>query len=256
MCIRSVILLVTLLLAPWPVSAAGGTGAPLPAHRAEYLVTRDALPIATMVMELELRPDGGYLYRSTTRPEGALALVGMALDIAAGARVTEVSAGRVGADGFHPEHYRYRRDNDDTRELTVTFDWVEGRAAIKSENKPWSMPVPPEAQDKLAVLLALRKDLAAGNRGLSYPVADGGKLKTYAYRILGRQEVSTPAGTWECLELERVKEGGPPDYRLCLAPDLSYLPVRVDREESGSLFRMELTSVGKLGSVTPDRSGD
>jgi len=253
---RPFVLLVELLLVSWVASAADSTGVVLPPHRAKYLVTRDALPIATVEMELQLQPDRGYLYRSTMRPEGALAfLAGMALDIAAGARITEVSAGRVDAEGFHPQHYRYRRDNDDTRELTVTFDRVKGRADMDSQQKPWSMPVPPEAVDKLSVLLALRNDLAAGKPVLSYPVADGGKLKTYAYSTVGEREVSTPAGVWECLEVERVKEGGPPDYRLWLSPALSYLPVRVDREEGGSLFRMELTAVDGLGRGAPDPSG-
>jgi hypothetical protein len=250
--VRSQIRLLALLGIPWLCASAGE---PLPAHRAEYLVTRDALPVATMVMELEIQPDGGYLYRSVTRPEGALALVGMALDIASGAQVTEESAGRVEKGRFRPLRYRYRRDNDDTRELSVTFDWADDRANMDSEGRPWSMPVPPNATDKLAVLLDLRQDLAAGARSPAYPVADGGRLKSYAYEVLDREEIGTPAGTWETVALRRSKDGAPADYRLWLAPGLRYLPVLVDREENGSLYRMELTSVEGLRGGPPEQPG-
>jgi len=200
-----------------------------------------------MVMELQFRPGDRYLYRSVTRPHTAVEFVSMALDISSAARITEESAGRIAADRFRPEHYRHWRYNADGRELTVTFDWEKGRAAIDSDDKPWSMPIPEDALDKLVVLLALRLDLMRGVQRLSYPVADGGKLKTYAYQIGGRREIETPAGTWQAIEVTRTKDAAPPDYRLWLAPELSYLPLRVEREENGALYRMELNAMGESG---------
>jgi len=163
---------------------------PIPAHRAEYLLTRDSLPFAEMVMELRLTPDGGYVYRAETKPHKAVELMmSLSQDIGAGARLEEVSSGRIVAGRFRPHQYHHRRDNDDRRALTISFDWTSGQAAIDSADRPWTMKVPPDAQDKLAVLLALRADLAAGREDLSYAVADGGRLKTYRYSSDGTEEI-------------------------------------------------------------------
>lgn len=251
MSIRPCTLLSVLILAIWLPALTVSADTSLAPHRAEYLLTRDGLPVATMTMKLELLPNGAYRYQSTTRPHGALALVSMALEIVSGARITEESMGAIATGRFRPAHYRHQRDNEDSRELTVTFNWDTGHATMDSENKPWSMTIPEGTLDKLVVLLALRNDLAAGILSPSYPVADGGKLKTYKYRMQGRQDITTPAGVWNSVELVRSKNDDPPDYRLWLAPDLSYLPIRVERNENGSLFRMDLISVEGLGADPP-----
>lgn len=224
--------------------------APLPPHRAEYLLTRDGLPVADMVMELRLTPDGGYTYRADTRPHKAIELMmSLSADIGSGTRLEEVSSGRVVAGRFRPDQYRYRRDNNDRRTLTLSFDWAAGQAAIASEERPWTMKVPADAQDKLAVLLDLRTDLAAGQGHLSYPVADGGRLKTYRYTHAGREDVGIAAGVWSCLVLNRTKDQGDIDYRLWLAPALDYLPVRVERTENGVHYQMDLTALKPMPAL-------
>jgi hypothetical protein len=230
-----------------PLTVAADLDPPLRAHRAEYLLTRDGLPVANTVMELELLPDGGYRYRSTTLPHAALALMGKALDLGAAARMIEESSGQIVDGRFRPQRYLYRRVNENSRVLSVTFDWAENRATTESEGKPWSMKVPDGTLDKLGVLLSLRRDLASGMRDPVYSVADGGKLKTYRFEHKGDEEIVTPAGTWPTLQVTRAKDDKSADYRLWLSPDLDYLPVRVEREELGSQFRMDLTLVEALG---------
>lgn len=215
--------------------------APLESHRAEYLLTRDGLPVATMVMELNLSEDDRYHYHARTRPHKALALVGKALEISPGARVDEISGGSMPKGHFRPDYYHHQRENGGSRELSITFDWTRGRANIESEDKPWSMEIPANALDKLVVLLALRQDLALGERDFTYPVADGGKLKSYRYVVAGKDQITTGAGTWDCVEVTRSKQGGPTDYRLWLAPDLGYLPILIERDEKGARYSMELS---------------
>lgn len=227
----------------WLVCSASAEPNPVPPHRAEYLLTRDGFPFATMVMKLDLPSEGYYRYRSRTRPQRALALASKALAIAPGANVSEESEGRIAEGRLRPDRYLYHRRNDESHDLTIAFDWEKGQARTDSKNVPWSMEIPAATLDKLVVLLALGQDAATGAQDISYPVADGGKLKIYRYRVQGRQEIGTPAGTWEAIEVARTKQNGPLDYRLWLAPNLGYLPVRVEREDNGSLYLMELTSI-------------
>jgi len=239
------------LLALCLSAASAADPAPLPAHRAEYLLTRDGLPFADMVMELQPDPDGGYAYRAETKPHKAIELMlSLSGDIGAGARVEELSSGRVVAGRFRPDQYRHRRDGDAQRTLDVRFDWGAVRAAMASADRPWTMKIPPDTQDKLSVLLALRTDLAAGADELSYPVADGGRLKTYRYTRERPDEVAIGQAAWSSITLTRVKDKGEIDYRLWLAPALAYLPVRVERTANGVHYRMELIA-HQLGPARP-----
>lgn len=219
----------------------------MPPHRAEYLLTRDGLPIATMVMELNLTADGRYHYHARTRPHKALALVSKALEISPAAQVSETSKGGIRGGRYRPDQYRYRRDNESSRELTIAFDWKLGRANIESADKPWSVEVPADALDKLVVLLVLRQDLAEGAKDLTYQVADGGKLKSYRYVVTDQDRITTAGGSWHSVEVTRSKQEGPADYRLWLAPDLAYLPILIERDENGASFSMELTAIKNLG---------
>ncbi len=235
-------------------AVAGAETPPIPPHRAEYLLTRDGLPIGVMTMELAIDAKGSYSYRAHTEPHAAVALMSQALELGDGAGQTEESLGEVEAGRFRPRKYHFRRAGAETgRSLDLTFDWARGRAAISSEGKPWSMEVPAEAQDKLSVLLAVRLDLGPAQGVHSYPVADGGRLKTYSFRVLGRESLPGPDGERDTLAVERSKDGREVDYRLWMAPNLHQLPVRIERDEAGSLYVMELTRFE--GAASPQEQG-
>jgi hypothetical protein len=226
------------------LSAAAIAEAPIPPHRAVYLLTRDGLPLGVITMELMIDANGGYRYRAHTEPHAAVALMSQALELGDGVSQTEESLGDIEAGRFRPREYHFRREGTEAgRSLDLTFDWSRGRAAITSEGKPWSMEVPAGVQDKLSVLLALRQDLGVAQGERSYRVADGGRLKTYGFRVLGRESLPGPDGERDTMALERSKDGREADYRLWMAPDLNQLPVRVERDEAGSLYVMELTRI-------------
>jgi Protein of unknown function (DUF3108) len=234
--------------------AAAADEAPIPPHRAEYLLTRDGLPFGVMTMELAVDADGGYRYRAHTAPHAAVALMSHALELGDNVTQTEESIGKLDKGRFRPQEYHFRREDTEAgRGLDLTFDWERGRAAILSEGKPWSMDVPAEAQDKLSVLLALRQDLRGEQTRHDYQVADGGRLKTYGFRVLGRESLPGAEGERDTLALERSKDGRDVDYRLWMAPELNQLPVRVEREEAGSLYVMELVRVDASG--LPEEAG-
>jgi hypothetical protein len=222
----------------------------IPPHHAEYVLTRDGLPFGIMTIDLEIDTKGGYRYRARTEPHAAVALMEQALELGDGVSQTEESIGRLEAGRFRPSEYRFRREGTAAaRGLDLTFDWQRRRAVIVSEGKPWSMEVPDGAQDKLSVQLALRQDLDSARKEISYSVADGGRLKTYRFRILGPESLPGPAGDRDTLALERYKDDREVDYRLWTAPGLHQLPVRVEREEGGSVFVMELTQVDDKASA-------
>ena len=228
-------LLPLLLLLCWllPLSAAAEQGALHP-FSAEYRLTRDGVPIGSTRVTLEYLPDGGYLYRARTEPNAVVSLVREE-------SILEESQGRVVEGRPRPDHYLYRRDGDGPRHrLRLEFDWPRLRVQIDDESSSWHMEVTAQTLDKLVQQLVFTRELGQGVRRADYRVADGGRLKEYRYRVLGRESVVTPLGRFDAFKVARSKGSGASDYTLWLAPTLNHRPVRILRRHRGSLYRMEL----------------
>ncbi|WP_432695615.1 DUF3108 domain-containing protein [Marinobacterium sp. YM272] len=137
-------------------------------------------------------------------------------------------------DTIRPSRYRYERKLLGRERLVeLEFDWSANHVTTTVENKPWHMKVPDGAQDKLSYQLQLRLDLAAGKKEMVYQVADGGPLSEYHFRVLGEETVSTPAGDFNALKVERVRgDKAKRTTHLWFAPELEYLIVKLYQIES------------------------
>ncbi|MCK4587906.1 MAG: DUF3108 domain-containing protein, partial [Gammaproteobacteria bacterium] len=62
-------------------------------------------------------------------------------------------------------------------------------------------------------------------------VADGGKLKSYDAVIQKTETIETPAGEFETIRVNR--DDGKRVTTLWCAPDLNYLPVRIEHYKKG-----------------------
>ncbi len=103
------------------------------------------------------------------------------------------------------------------------------------------MRVPDDALDKHSLVLAVSADLRDGRLASSYPVADGGRLKTYTFERLGDERLVTPLGVHDTIKLRRERPGGRPATLFWHAPALDHLPVRIERRDGeGRVLRMSL----------------
>lgn len=126
----------------------------------------------------------------------------------------------------------------------VHFDW-ENRRAVIDGNRDFDLPA--RAVDALAATMMARCHLARGEQELDFAVADPDGLQRYRFRVLGREALKTPAGTFDTLRLERIYAEGNQRTQLWVATDLNYFMVRMDHAEN--LFirgRIELTDHGLL----------
>jgi hypothetical protein len=108
------------------------------------------------------------------------------------------------------------------------FDWDANTLTMQYKGDPHTVPMPPNAQDRLSFLLAF-----AFTPNSAYPVsisvADGGSISSYVFEVVGQERVKTPAGEFETTKVARRKDG-PEDRRsteIWLAPSRGNIPVRI-----------------------------
>lgn len=142
-----------------------------------------------------------------------------------------------------PEHYEYHRTVlGSKKDAVLQFNWQTGTVLNDVKKKPWVMDTPPGTQDNLSYQMQLRLDLASGKESLGYSVADGGKLKSYAFKRVGHDVVQTALGSVNAVKIQRDR--GPNSKRqtyIWLAPELDFMLVKLQQvEKSGKEYSLLL----------------
>lgn len=206
---------------------------------ADYELSRNGIPVAHTRLSLDLRDDGAYLYRARTEPNVLISLWREDL-------ILEQSTGRLIDGSPRPDNYYYQRvSGSGGYSVTMAFDWEKNRVRIGEKPRHWFLDLEPGTLDKFVQQLALSHELDQGADVPRFTVADGGKLKEYSYKSIGKESVETPMGRYETLKLERHKDDAESDYTLWLAPVLDYLPIRILRLHNGARYLMEIEDLDR-----------
>ncbi|MDX1320371.1 MAG: DUF3108 domain-containing protein, partial [Oceanospirillum sp.] len=99
------------------------------------------------------------------------------------------------------------------------------------DNKPWKMDIPVNAQDLLSYQLKLRYDLMQNpeQKQFQYPVADGGKIKFFTFRVVGEEVLKTPMGRLNTIKLESLRHSKMDvEHLVWLAKDWDNLLLRIE----------------------------
>lgn len=199
-------------------------------------------PITIGETRRSLTPDGPdrFVFESVTRPTGVSRLL-------RSGQVVERSLWTWHGNHLRPLEYTYfRRGSKQPRSVNLYFDWPRRRLTNTINGDPWQMPLVDDLTvDKLLFQLRLMHDLPSREPRLHYPVADGGRLKTYTLEILGAETIQLPIGTFDTLRV-RHRSGTRQTTYWC-ASQLRYLPVRIERRQAdGGTINAVLTSVRGL----------
>lgn len=228
-----------LVAALWFAIAHGAAETQLPMFNAEYSIMRNGIAMGVSTRSLSLNQDGTYLYASSTRATGLLSW--FVKD-----RIDEHSKWVFDGERIRPLEYAYDRyGGNKTRHVRLSFDWQHLTVTNSIDGEPWHMDIPPDAQDKLVYQLAIMADLLNGKKDLTYKIADGGKLKEYAFEIKGEEVINTSLGKLKTVRIQRI--GDTRDSTVWCAPQFSYLPVRLEQQDTdGSELTMQLNSARGL----------
>ncbi|HIZ50458.1 MAG TPA: DUF3108 domain-containing protein [Candidatus Pseudomonas excrementavium] len=176
------------------------------------------------------------------------------------ARLSEESKLRLDNDQLVPLSYRYERKGlGRGRVTTQTFDWEAGVVTGEHKKESFSLPTEPGLLDRTTYQMALQRDLMAGKTEMSYRVVDEDEIEEYRFRVTGEKRVTTRAGQFDAVEVERIRE---PDAKrettLWFAKDWQYLLVRLSQVETDGqhyqIMLKEATLDGEPVIGTPVKS--
>jgi len=72
-------------------------------------------------------------------------------------------------------------------------------------------------------------------------VVNKNKLKTYVLSKVKQEQIKTADTSFDTIKLSEAKQRQPVSTRFWLAPELNYLPVKIERKEKKDTFTMTLS---------------
>lgn len=214
-----------------PALATKGEPTEIGAYRARYEVRYGGFKVGEMTQRLAALQNGQRSLETVAYTTGLASWL-------KSDKVVEKSIWRDKRSGPLPLSYTYRYSGQSKRVFEkLGFDWKAGIVSSLRDGMTVELPAEPGILDKHMYQIVMREDLLKGERINSYRVADRNKIKEYSLELVGREAVTIEGfGELDCL---KVKKGS---TLLWLAEKFDYLPVRIEKEEGGSLASSHLVS--------------
>ena len=197
------------------ISALAGAAQAAPPARVEIAsqILRNGSAVAEVVYRMQ---HNGRVYEltETWQGRGIFALRGSA---------KRTSRGVVSAEGLKPLEFTDERTG--RRTARAQFDWNAKTVTMQYRGDPRSEPLPAHAQDRLSFMFGFAFAPPRSGGRFVFDLLDGRGQSQHVYAVDGRALLKIPAGEFNAVKLVR------PDtdevVEIWLAPELSYLPVRV-----------------------------
>lgn len=223
----------------------------LPLYEASYEARSHGLS-TTAHRQLQHDEDGGY------RVSHGLSVSVLGATVIS---VEESSRFRWQSPYIVPQYYDYQQEGVSRRWETMEFDWQKGQALVRARDADdVETALLDGVLDQLSFQVQLRMDVrsAARNAGevrdFRYRIMDGGTIECHLYRLTGEETLETPAGEFDTVRLERIREeDNPRSTVLWLAPELDFQLARLE-QTNGSGRRTEL--VLESLEPTPESEND
>ena len=214
----------------------------------EYALKKDNTVVGMMIRTLKHLDSDRFLFESSSKTTGFISLFYKN-------SIHESTAWHISENQFIAEEYHYLRNKKDKlRKVDIHFDWDKKKIITTVNDSSWSMPIEKPVYDKLLYQIAVMYDLSAGRPIHTYRIADGGRMKEYYFESAGNELLSKSIGDVKTVKIIRHKENKQDRIILWCAPDLYYLPVRVDTyEDDGSVITAYIKRIEglNLGSIQP-----
>jgi len=224
-----------LLLIAAPAGAAGITE-----YAAEYEVFYDGKRLASAEFALEQSGDSGsYVFSTATKARAMLRVLRPG-------EAAERSEFRLTDERIEPMRFAF---DDGTRKgednFSLQFDRSADSVVLTTATATQSFPLESGLLDRGSLQVALMHDLLRCVEPDVYSIVDDDGVQTYRYERLDARDVGTGIGILPTVRFSQTSEGSSRTTILWFAPELSYLPVRIEQMRNGeirTIFALEKIS--------------
>lgn len=224
--IRFVLALLAGMSTLLPAHAADWTPTPF---QATYSVQWKGFNAGTSKLELRRTGPDTWLYDSRNLARGVFR-------IAIPDTVTQTSELRFANGRTQPLKFRGDDGGEATnRDVSLDFDWQQGRVRGTAENRPVDLALQPGLQDPMSIQIAQMHAAATGQVPVRMHSIDKDEVKEYEFTRVGPERLKTALGELDTLIFESRRPGSSRMIRLWMAPSLGYLPVRAERRKGTKL---------------------
>lgn len=202
--------------------------------KARYALARGGFDVGEVITDFDIDEAGRYRYESFAKTTGLAALF-------SGLKIRQVSEGQWNAGGPQPDSYLHvRRDGDGVDRSLVRF----GDPAIRVHNgETETLELPEPVYDPSTLSLLLVHQLRCTQLEDRYDaVTETGEERVFAVSLLDGGTEPALGREWAVQRIVRTQVGG--GFRLVLhvAPDLNYMPIRIDWRNGDAAYRLRLQS--------------
>lgn len=223
------------LLTPFALAADRG-----PVEFEAAYKVRASIASGDLSMALTTANDGAYLFRTLTRPRGLVRVF-------ARGEIEESSRLIWQDNSVVPLDYTLTDTISKNHDAEVNFDWAKGSVVGVERGEQVSGELVPGMLNRAALYVALMQDLKQDRLPEEYVLFDRGRVKTYQVENLGVEAVEVPFGSFQAVKLVRDSDDSRRSMYLWCAPELDFLPVRIDLyKEDKRVSRAELKAVKGL----------
>jgi hypothetical protein len=170
-------------------------------ERLEFSVRWGLLRVASAVLEVEGGEGGRITFRATARTRSIVEAL---------YPVRDLVESTVWLPGMRVDHYlkQGRTGRKEERRVDIHFDLEKGLAQYtKNGNARDPIEVPPGVQDPLSGLYAFRTLEVDDEKKIELDVTDGKKVTRGRLTVVGREQITTPAGKFNTVVIEPSLEG-------------------------------------------------
>ena len=201
-----------------------------PPFKASYTLHAKGMQVGLTHSSWKRFDNGEFSYRQETKSTGPIAWLYQF-------HIVEESRGNLYDEQLRPLKYHYQELKGKQRNIHTKFDWINMQAS-NNRDAQITLPIQSGTTDNLLYQIDLMHKLRTSKHPttFSYQVIDRRelKLKSYHFELLGKEPIKTPIGQFNAIKLRRQKPDQKKSITLWCAPEMHYLPVKIEvREKSG-----------------------
>jgi hypothetical protein len=150
---------------------------------------------------------------------------------------------------------KHTEEGSHRRETVITYDYSRGKAVLEERNfktneqKRTENDIPGCVTDVVSGILYVASLPLQPGASYSFPLNDGSKTVTVQAHVEGKEQVKTPAGTYNTIRVGPEGEYGPLKERgrvwIWFTDDAQHLPVQMRARLGWGTLTVYLTSVSK-----------